>query len=738
MAYDQNKPLSGLTADIEKCFNCLPRWPILAAALHAGAPSSVLCAWAGALAAMSRRFKVRDSYSEGFVTSTGLAEGCALSCFGMLLLDDILHRYIQVQYPAIRVLSFVDNWDFMTWDPTAAVAQLDALLEFASLADLTVDRKKTFGWSTSSDVRAAMRSIGLPVCHQAKDLGAHVGFSRQHTNKTVIDRLESLKPFWQQLKNSKAGYRTKLRALRTVAWPRGLYAIESAPVSAATWTSQRRQAVQALQFDKAVVNPLLLLGLVETFVDPELLAVLKTVSEARLHCPLDFWASDMFPLANGLVDSPPTAPGVILLHRIQKLGLVIHPDGRWEDRIGLFHPATVNYTELCQRLQWQWTSMVAALVGSRKDFAGLSCVDTTATRQYLASRPKDDQAYLRLSLAGGLFTQDAHSHWNEQGGGCKWCGQPDSLQHRYFECPQTLDLRTQCAPDVCRLRHLLPDAMVLRSWAILPPTHVTWLRLLDSVPSAVPSLGCALSLTGWNEVFTDGSCLWQACPSYRVAAWGAVLAWPSSCSWFCHGIRVLGAGPVPGLCQTAYRGELFALAFVLHHAAAVGARVKLFCDCLGVVNKFHRLTSGISQLKANAASADLWRWVLDSVDRLGTGNIQVCKIAAHKQLHQARSRRDAWLIWYNNKVDLVAKRANLDRPQGFWQEWRQHVEATQVAKLLHSQVCFLHLEVAKRSTQSDKGATLDDVELQAPKQCRQFPLVFDSSKWSNDIPPAFR
>ena len=70
---------------------------------------------AGALSAVTRRFKVRDSYSKGFVTSTGLAEGCALSCFGMLILDDIMHRYINAQYPTMRVLSFVDNWDFLTW-----------------------------------------------------------------------------------------------------------------------------------------------------------------------------------------------------------------------------------------------------------------------------------------------------------------------------------------------------------------------------------------------------------------------------------------------------------------------------------------------------------------------------------------------------------------------------------------------------------------------------------------------
>ena len=103
------KDASGLTADIEKCFNTLPRWPILAAAAHTGVPQSLLQAWAGALAGMTRRFKVRDSYSEGFTTSTGLAEGCALSCFGMLLLGDIMHRYIHAQQPAVRALSFVDT-----------------------------------------------------------------------------------------------------------------------------------------------------------------------------------------------------------------------------------------------------------------------------------------------------------------------------------------------------------------------------------------------------------------------------------------------------------------------------------------------------------------------------------------------------------------------------------------------------------------------------------------------------
>lgn len=229
-AYDQGTCLSGLTADIEKAFNCLPRYPILAMALQVGTPFGLLQAWTGALASMVRRFKVRDSFSEGFLTSTGLAEGCALSCYGMLLLDDVMHRYVRAQCPAIRVLSFVDNWDFLTWDPAAATTQLDVLLEFASLTDLTVDRRKTFGWSTDPLVRKQMRQQGIPVKHFAKDLGAHMAFSKQRTNQSLTQRLDALGPFWTQLTTSHANYNAKVRALRCVAWPRGLFGVASAPL----------------------------------------------------------------------------------------------------------------------------------------------------------------------------------------------------------------------------------------------------------------------------------------------------------------------------------------------------------------------------------------------------------------------------------------------------------------------------------------------------------------------------
>ena len=736
-AYDQAQSLSGLTADIEKAFNCLPRYPVLAMALHVGTSMDVMTAWTGALASMVRRFKVRDSFSMGFTTSTGLAEGCAMSCYGMLLLDDVMHRYVQAQCPHIRVLSFVDNWDFLTWDPNSAVRQMDVLQSFAALADLTVDVAKTFGWSTSPVVRGYFRRVGIPVKHHAKDLGAHVAFSRQRTNQTLAQRLDSLEPLWGQLRSSRASYAGKLRALRSVAWPRGLFGVASAPLGSAVWLKHRRLAVKGLGFDKPGVNPGVLLGLVEAQADPEWLGILATVAEARQFCSLDFWALDFYHAASGDLAPPPSSPCAVLLSRVQQLGLHVMADGRWMDVVGCFHPGQLNFTELSLRLQWCWNRIVAASVAHRKDFGGLVHVDVVTTRRCLAQLPVDQQALMRLSLSGGLYTQDAHAHWNDGPGTCKWCGQMDSLDHRYFHCPATSQIRQRVAPDLSRLRQSVPDALALRSWAVLPPTQLDWLQCLNALPSQVPRSAVSLSSSQWNCIFTDGSCLWQSSPEFRVAAWGVVLAVPFSGQWTSTGPRVLCSGPLPGLCQTAFRAELYALCVALHHASVGGFREKIFSDCLSVINKFYLLTRGQVQLKQNTGNADLWMWLLFSLDRLGRDNVQLIKTPAHRRVSSATTQWEAWQFWHNSVVDRVAKCANQDRGDEFWRIWTEHATAVTAAKQLHDQAWQLHLQVGLMSVQADSKVDLDAERVTAPRATRVFEPQFCIAAWKGTIPPAF-
>ena len=540
-AYATSTALTGISADLEKCFNCIPRFPALCLAVLVGTPASVTTAWAGALANMRRHFKVRESYSAGFLTSTGLAEGCGLSVYGMLLVDHLFACWMKIQAPPVRCLTYVDDWQTLTRDPDFAIRQLQLVEEFASLIDLTVDRGKTFGWSTCPAMRRRLRDCNIPVLHHARELGGHLGVSRQYTNKTLTQRITELDDFWPKLRHSRARYHAKVYMLRAVAWPRGLHAVSSAPVGDQIWLDLRRKAVKALSMQKPGVNPAVLLGLVEPMLDPQFLAVLWTFRSVRSHCPLDFWADSIAPLAHGDLDLPPHAPASVALVRAQSVGLSVLRSGLVRDQFGLFCPQTCNAAEMDLRLQVAWVSVVAHKVSHRADFAGLEQVDFAATRRALVSLAYDEQSLYRLSLAGGLFTESYKSKWADRTDRCRWCGAIDTLQHRYWECPQHHDLRTSLAPDVAPILNSIPPALSLRGWALLPPTWNSWICLLAALPAALPSPSCVFTCGVWSDLFTDGSCRDQSNPLCRFAAWSVTVASACRPTW-CPGLaRVMAA-----------------------------------------------------------------------------------------------------------------------------------------------------------------------------------------------------
>ena len=79
--------MTGAVADLAKVFNFLPRLVIMEVASHMGIPSPILLSWTGALTQMRRRFLLRDSRTPGLKSTTGVPEGCGLSCVGMVLID---------------------------------------------------------------------------------------------------------------------------------------------------------------------------------------------------------------------------------------------------------------------------------------------------------------------------------------------------------------------------------------------------------------------------------------------------------------------------------------------------------------------------------------------------------------------------------------------------------------------------------------------------------------------------
>ena len=199
------------------------------------------------------------------------------------------------------------------------------------------------------------------------------------------------------------------------------------------------------------------------------------------------------------------------------------------------------------------------------------------------------------------------------------------------------------------------------------------MRYLASISNQLPKPGVDLtkfrSKTGWVDLFTDGSCLAQSEPTARCAAWSVVVATPFQANWNFETGGTMASQVLPGMIQTAFRAELFALGYALHQAALQGVAVRIWTDCLGVVNRYHFLARCGRDIRVNTVNADLWEWVRTSVQSLGVDQIQVIKVAAHQSLARAKSRRDCWRIWNNDAADLSAKSANLNRAPGVWELW---------------------------------------------------------------------
>ena len=256
--------LCGLLADLQKAFNMLPRVVAIEACAALGIPLNILVGWAGALSQMQRRFQIRQSLSPAVWSTCGFPEGDALSCVAMLVVDFIFHEWFQHYMPLAQPITYVDDWQLLLCDPShmdAAVRTLDELVE---ALDLVLDKKKTHVWAVQPAGRSCLRDQGYILSKSCKNLGAHMQFTKQHTNSVQMTRIQSLVPLWPRLRLSTCSYKFKVRALKCAAWPKGLHAIAATMVSQSTFQTLRAGAMKGLGEDHAGSNAVLHLGLVET------------------------------------------------------------------------------------------------------------------------------------------------------------------------------------------------------------------------------------------------------------------------------------------------------------------------------------------------------------------------------------------------------------------------------------------------------------------------------------------
>ena len=673
MAYETNVPLSGIIADIQKAFNCLPREVVFESCALVGIPFPILKAWAGALTAMPRRFQINGSLSPPAFSTCGLPEGCAFSCVGMMVIDMLFHSWMTHFFPLCQPLSYVDDWQILLHSAVHIDGVFDCLERFTHALDLQLDHRKTHMWSTCSTSRGILRDQGFKLTSGGRNLGAHVQFSRQHTNKSLMERVQSVTAIWPKLRMSACSYKQKVRALTCAAWPRALHGVAATTLSHAAFGALRSGAMKGLHMDAAGANPAVQLGLIEkTCTDPLAWAIMQTLRLAR-DCGQKFRVEQVLAdLVGGSDAFPANSITSTLLTRIQCLGWHIDAGGRIHDIIGPFSLFDISAVEIQFRIECQWPLLVAAEVNHRSNFSGLEFADPDDVHKFLAALDVSDQALFRKVLNGTHITQDGKSHC--QGASddvCPFCECSDSRFHRFWQCEQFDYIRSKVPLEVRQAALVLPAALTCSGWSLAPSTRLDWYQHfanLEELP--VPQH----DLLGEAHIFTDGSCQNQKYPTLRFAGWAVILASTSSLGNLSHS-EVLDAGVLPGLLQSAVRAEIYAVWRALLLSRDHPGLVHIWTDCDAVVKKFRRLLAG-SAVKVNSLHADLWGEIHQCLlDRAGPTCIT--RVAAHQCVETASTAFHEWCFRHNALADKHANQVNLARDEGFWCLYQRHLTATE-------------------------------------------------------------
>ena len=97
--YFDNNPLTGCMLDLVKAVNHLSRLPGMKVGITLGLPPQILHAWSSALTGMQRRFHIRGATGPPLRSCSGLPEGCGMSVVGMLLINVITDKWLQIRVP---------------------------------------------------------------------------------------------------------------------------------------------------------------------------------------------------------------------------------------------------------------------------------------------------------------------------------------------------------------------------------------------------------------------------------------------------------------------------------------------------------------------------------------------------------------------------------------------------------------------------------------------------------------
>lgn len=680
--------LGGLTLDLQKAFNNIPRVPCRDLLLRLGVDPMLVHCWFVSLERMTRSWQIQGQLYEMPLTTCGVPEGDQWSVLCMLSINRLLVHVLKQNHATVSSHLFADNWSFHSGVPEDHQPLVEQLQQFTSLLHIPIDWNKTFCWATSQGHRHAWQTVrnNLDFAHDlcqvsnARDLGIIMHFRCRMTRGTQSERHQQALQRLTKLQHQQFDYKTKAEIIQSAVLPKALFGTHAYAVGATFFEELRTGIKYALLGEKKNAQPYLtLMLLTQNLQDPEQYAIIQALLHARdyVHHVDEDTEQSFYSLVATTNRAPHTimGPAGALQFYLAKIDWQLTRQGNL--LIAAFfqlHLKHANWQDIVDAVQQSWLEHVAVQVSSRKGCRHMPVIDRRSTVSVFESLEASEKHAVALQLCGAPMTGEQKSKFSDGTETCIFCSEPDTKEHQLLHCSATESMRLQHR-DVCDKLEEHGNIHILQP-AVFQHEHFEHIRTVQfALPEAdlqIPPLG--------PGIFTDGSCQLPHSVNHRWAAYSVVCPMstledivadvhlPLEHILNRH-FTVAGVALLSGQ-QTIPRAELAAVvqsheAQLLHqHEATVFTDSAYVLKCYAMLQTTRRAAS-FHRVK-NFDLLTRWHTLLWTQQR----RTPTEKVKAHQTL-MADTHYDTWLRIGNAIADLVAKKAAMNLMPSYVQQLQQ-------------------------------------------------------------------
>ena len=687
---------SGLTLDLVKCFNCLPRQPAKYLLQRLGIPAAVVNCWFESIARLDRWWLINNQMYPTGSASTGCPEGDTMSVLTMLAFN---YLWTSANITDETILNaFADNWSYATSNSGQHEQIVSYIMQLCNALQIKIDWQKTWAWASGQSHRDILQRVAsqllpqdvrLQLVTHARELGYIMHYRCQQFRGTIKARHHAALGRLKKLQHSDAPMHVKAQIARASCIVKAMFGAETFALGDRYFTTLRTAIAHALLGPKRNIQTYLACMCLSKFlIDPELYVIQMALRKAREYLvyatPEDAQAFFTVLVTSRLPAAQIIGPAASLKWYIGKLGWTINRTGHLQ--ISAFyhlHLCESNFEDILQATEDSWMEIVADSMQTRKHCRNIPPVDHVLTRSVFEKLPEQAKRAVAMQMVGGFMLNNQKRHFDpQQSELCEHCSQPDSLQHRLLECNATDEVR-RLYPDV--IDFLQEHDVIHQAFPLCfrDPAFEFHRTIQCQLPS--PELDLT-RLTLNSVVFTDGSCSHPVNPRFRVSSYAAVTAMED-------GYATIAVSHCQGR-QTIPRAELSAVVLVDSHAN-VAAIVTDSAYVLQVRQKLQRVTDiRTMHLEKNYDLLKQWWLSIQMKD----SSAQVFKVKAHQTL-QTSDPELAFLRQGNAMADEAAKIVNKSLLPDYLKSLEQSFTEWTVFKRLMIQQYNMRFEMSMKRVQ---------------------------------------